>query len=80
VGLRDIETAARDTRKRFKGVCDWPYWQGPAHPGHARCIRRRKQGEAKVRQAKYRAKKEAERKQSALIALVAKSTTEHRRK
>lgn len=32
-------------------TCDNPYYDGPAHPGHRRCVHARRRIEAEVRQA-----------------------------
>lgn len=34
------------------GICDDPYFNGPHHKGHMRCIRNKRYQEARVRQIK----------------------------
>jgi hypothetical protein len=54
-------------------ACEHPYNDGPAHKGHARCIKTRKRGEAKVRQIKSDEWQKLNREEQALEVLRRKS-------
>jgi hypothetical protein len=53
---------------------------GPHHAGHMKCIRMKRRIEARIRSKRSDEERAVLRRKRALEALVAKSTTEHRRK
>lgn len=84
---RDV-VGATYLRAKFNSTstCDWPYFEGPAHPGHAKCVRVRKRREADKRNASYQVEKTKFRKAQALEELVshvnkdANANKRHRRR
>jgi hypothetical protein len=51
------------------------FGEGPHHPGHMRCVKFKKRIEAGIRDKRFQVTVAESRKEQALMALVAKSTT-----
>jgi hypothetical protein len=60
--------------------CGHPFYDGPAHDGHSKCIRMRRRIEAVIRKRKAETAKKTQQHERALQDLVARSTVRHRRK
>jgi hypothetical protein len=75
-----VSSSNQTRRASFSQAPCGNFEPGPHHVGHMKCIRMKRRIEARIRSKRSDEEKTVLRRERALKALVAKSTTEHRRK